>query len=203
MFMNNLVFGHFGKPGATIIFSTLYIISLIFLTNFHLGHWLRKKVTERSVEDDEPETENKNWSPEEKVLAKKARDLEKQAKRLQDQLEKDKPKEKDKEKSGLGADGRPVPVPTVRDLSVPTARTGKPGKSRLEEPAIEAGDLEGEVIPATEIAAATTADVLGKGADLAKKGGRADKSKSGRGEPEEATDPDTSRNGDPVEAEKL
>ena len=39
--MNSLVFGHFGRPGATIIFSTLYLISLIFLTNFHLGPWLR------------------------------------------------------------------------------------------------------------------------------------------------------------------
>ena len=39
--MNNLVFGHFGRPGATIIFATLYLISLIFLTNFHFGDWLR------------------------------------------------------------------------------------------------------------------------------------------------------------------
>ena len=35
--MNSLVFGHFGRPGATIIFCTFYIISLIFLTNFRLG----------------------------------------------------------------------------------------------------------------------------------------------------------------------
>src|SRR6185503_17986428 len=45
--MNSLVFGHFGRPGATIIFSTCYIISLIFLTNFRLGDWLRGYVARR------------------------------------------------------------------------------------------------------------------------------------------------------------
>src|SRR4051812_106370 len=30
-----------GKPGATIIFATIYIVSLIFLTNFQLGEWAR------------------------------------------------------------------------------------------------------------------------------------------------------------------
>src|SRR5439155_213921 len=39
--MNKVAFGHFGKPGATIIFITLYVISLLFLTNFQLGEWLR------------------------------------------------------------------------------------------------------------------------------------------------------------------
>ncbi len=165
-FMNDLVFGHFGKPGATIIFSTLYLISLIFLTNFHLGHWLRSRVVLKSREETvEEEVGDATWSPEEKVLAKRARDLEKQARKLQEQL--DKPKEK--EKSGLGADGRPVPAPTVRDLSVPNARTGKAAKPRVEEPAIEKGEIEGEVISAKELAAASTADILGKRAELSKK----------------------------------
>src|SRR5262245_45744989 len=43
--MNDLVFGNFGTPGATIIFCTLYLISLIFLTNFQLGLWLRGRVS--------------------------------------------------------------------------------------------------------------------------------------------------------------
>ena len=159
-FMNDLLFGKFGRLGATIIFGLLYAISLIFLTNFHLGHWLRSRVVlKESGEDEADEIENAGWSPEEKVLAKRARELEKQARKLQGQL--DKPK--DKEQSGLGADGRPVPAPLVRDLSVPNARTGKPGKSRLEEPVVESGVVEGEVISAKEIAAATTGDVLGKG----------------------------------------
>ena len=172
--MNSLVFGHFGKPGATIIFITLYAISLIFLTNFHLGIWLRGQVAARQAAAESEDTEpvgDATWSPEEKTLAKKARDLEKQARKLQQQL--DKPEKSDKpverEKSGLGADGRPVPAPTVRDLSVPNARTGKPPRPRVEEPVIEKDAVEGEVISATEIAAASTADILGKGAGPSKR----------------------------------
>ena len=162
-FMNDLFFGKFGTLGATIIYGALYLISLIFLTNFHLGSWLRGRLAARAaVAEPVDVADPAGWSPEEKTLAKRARDLEKQTKKLQDQLEKDKPKER--EKSGLGADLRPVPLPTVRDLSVPNARAGKPAKSRLEEPVAEKEELVGEVISATEIAAATTEDILGKDA---------------------------------------
>ena len=183
--MNQLVFAHFGTLGATIIFLVLFAISATFLTNFHLGGWLRSRVAvtpggEAAVED-EPE-ESKTWSPEERALAKRARDLEKQAKKLQDQLEGDRAKEPavakaEKQKPALGADGRPVPVPTVRDLSVPTAaataaansRASKAAKSRVDDLASEAEIVEGEVISAREIAAATTADILGKNGASAKK----------------------------------
>src|SRR5439155_445977 len=37
--LNQVFFGYFGKVGATIVFFTLYVISLLFLTNFHLGYW--------------------------------------------------------------------------------------------------------------------------------------------------------------------
>ena len=177
-FMNEYLFGKFGRLGATIIFVLLYAISMIFLTNFQLGPWLRSRVVLKPGDETEEEEElpdEKTWSPEEKVLAKRARDLDKQAKRLQEHLEKEKPKdkekEKEKEKFALGADGLPVPAPTVRDLSVPTARTGKPpGKSRMDEPVIEKVGIEGEVISATEIKAATTSDILGKNGDGGKKG---------------------------------
>jgi S-DNA-T family DNA segregation ATPase FtsK/SpoIIIE len=186
--MNSVLFGHFGKPGATIIFGTLYVISILFLTNFHLGAWLRKTWAlrrEAAVAANQGEEEDtSDWSPEEKALSRRARDLEKQARRLQEQLDrdrsretakerdKDKDKEKEKERSGLGPDLRPVPAPTVRDLSVPVARSGKAGKARVEEPAIEQGVLEGEVISATEIVAATTTDILGPQAELSKKPGK-------------------------------
>ncbi len=166
--MNSLVFGHFGKPGATIIFSTLYLISLLFLTNFHLGPWLRSRVATKPKSEPAEESDDRNWSAEEKALAKRARDLEHQARKLQEQLDKG----NEKEKSGLGADGRPVPAPTVRDLSLPNVRSGKSAKSRIEEPAIEKGELEGEVISAQEIVAASTADILGPHAELAKKAGQ-------------------------------
>src|SRR5262249_43914539 len=158
--MHQLVFRHFGKAGATIIFCTLYIIRLIFLTNFQLGPWLRARLTalrRRSAADSDPD--NKEWSPEEKVLARKARELERQARKLQEQIDQDRPKDKEKAKdkgseearpddkvpsrTGLGPDLRPVPAPTVRDLSLPNTRAGKGAKSRVEEPAIEKGELEG------------------------------------------------------------
>jgi len=65
------------------------------------------------------------------------------------------------DRSGLAADLQPVPAPTVRDLSVSQLKPGRPRKvpEPLREP--EPAD-EGEVIPAREVAAATTADILGK-----------------------------------------
>jgi S-DNA-T family DNA segregation ATPase FtsK/SpoIIIE len=144
-FLNDYIFGHFGVPGATIILLALYAISLLYLTNFRLGQWLRA-VWARSGKDDD-----KDWTPEEKELARKAKDLEKQARKLQEQVE----------RSGLGPDLKPVPAPQVRDLSIPQAR-GK-GKARVPEPEPEKLVAEGEVITAREIAAATTDDILGKG----------------------------------------
>jgi S-DNA-T family DNA segregation ATPase FtsK/SpoIIIE len=73
----------------------------------------------------------------------------------------------EKTASGLGADGLPVPEPTVRDLSVPQnkgpryRKTTFPDAPReiLQKPeTIEAG----EIIPAREISAATSEDILGK-----------------------------------------
>src|SRR6202000_298467 len=100
---------------------------------------------------------------EEVALERKARDLQKQAKKLQDEVERN--GDKNPERSGIGADLQPVPEPTVRDLSVPQAKPrGK--KSATPEPAKEIVAVEeGEVISAREIAAATTADVLGNPAE--------------------------------------
>ena len=206
-FMNDAVFNHLGKPGATIIFVTLYLISLLFLTNFQLGAWLRHRVAQRNAFDEDDAAESEGLSPEEKALTKRARELEKQAKNLQDHLDRTKPKTKEKSavednkeaaRSGLGADGRPVPTPTVRDLSLPVARPGKPGKARAEEPVVEPVGVEGEVISATEIAAASTTDILGKNAELSKKSGKkaeadaqktSDDSTSDKAEPSAAAPP--------------
>jgi DNA segregation ATPase FtsK/SpoIIIE, S-DNA-T family len=146
--LNRWIFDNFGKPGASIIFVTAYLVSLVFLTNFRLGDWARAAwISFRTKK----RTEEESWTPEERALAKKARDLEKQAKKLQEETE----------RSGIGADMKPVPAPTVRDLSVPQARIAKTTRPKVQEPEPEK-DLEGEVISAREIAAATTADVLGK-----------------------------------------
>ncbi len=151
--LNNLVFGHFGRPGATIIFGTAYVISVFFLTNFRFGDWLRAMWSERKDIFAKPEEEPEDWSSEERALAKRARELEKKATKLKEEAD----------RSGLGQDLKPVPAPTIRDLSVPNVRAGKNGRAKVSEPGSEKEVLEeGEVITAREIEAATTEEVLGK-----------------------------------------
>ena len=156
MGMNAIFFKHFGVPGATLLFVVIYGMALIFLTNFHVGAWMRERL-ERAEQAKEA-----GLTAEEKQLERRRRELEREAGRLQDELDR-KPKsadkkssEKEKEKlapSGLGPDLQPVPLPTVRDLSVPQARSSKGSKAKpvIEEPKEE---VVGEVITANEIAAA-------------------------------------------------
>jgi DNA segregation ATPase FtsK/SpoIIIE, S-DNA-T family len=148
--MNTLVFGHFGIVGATIIFVTLYLLSLISLTNFQLLDWLRPLWQRRA---DAPGTPD-DLSSEERSLERRAKELEKQARKLQEQVE----------QSSLGQDLQPVPEPTVRDLSIsqsrarPGAKAASPEVASAGEPTIE----ESEVITAREIAAASTSAILGQ-----------------------------------------
>ena len=144
------IFINFGKPGATIIFLMLYTISLLYLTNFRLGEWVRgiwnRKAVEAAV------------SPGEQALSRKVSDLRKKEKEL----------EQDVARSGLGADLKPVPEPTVRDLSVPEAKTGRGRKGTSAEPKEPAPVYEGEVITAREIEAATSEQVLGRKSEAAR-----------------------------------
>ena len=183
--LNDLIFRNFGRGGATIIFCVFYLVSLIFLTNFQLIPWLRARVPRGISGAAEEEIDDPSLSSEEKALLKRTRDLEKQAGKLQEQLDKSREKvlsrsgkkeARPETSSGLGADLRPVPAPTVRDLSIPAPRTGKPAKPKVEEPAIARDELEGEVISAKELVSASTGDILGKNAELTKKMEKADKS---------------------------
>ena len=153
--LNQHFFGEaFGTAGATIIFLMLYFISLLFLTNFHLGEWVRRLAGRRAGLQP-------GATPEEEALDRRARDLQKQVRKL----------EEEGERSGLGADGKPVPAPTVRDLSVAQPNKGARGKKPAQpEPVKEPAPADVvEVIPAREVAAATVGDILGKKADLADK----------------------------------
>ena len=136
-----------GTTGAAIVYGTLYLISLLFLTNFQLGAWLTdwwaqgKETAEGLV-------------PEERLLERKARELEKRKRALEEEVG----------RAGLGADLQPVPRPTVRDLSVPQPKAdvrarkpGSPEPARASKP-----EEETEVIPAREVGAATAAEVLGR-----------------------------------------
>ena len=188
IYLNRYVFGYFGSVGSTIIFITLYLLSLYGLTNFHLGEWLR------NVFARQPQKENV-FSGDEKALERRANELEKEAKRLQNEIDKagrkeaaaqktdgkasekagekaaEKPGAKPADKVGLGQDLKPVPEPTVRDLSVPQSKdTPDKTKGRKSESSVTLPELPEEpvveVIPAREVAAASTSDILGKGSKL-------------------------------------
>lgn len=167
--LNHYLFDYFGGLGAAILYICLYVIALYGLTNFQLGEWLRvvwqrwRAPTEIIPGD-------------EKSMERRTRELEKEARRLQAELDQvtrangkaSKPAkdEGDEALPGLGPDLQPVPEPTVRDLSVPQLRAA-PEKGKAPKAGAQPEDREveiNEVIPAREVAAATTADILGKSA---------------------------------------
>ncbi len=159
-----------GNLGATIVYASLGLISLLFLTNFQLGDWIQGLVHREKSADDADKT------AEELALEKRARELEKQKRQLEQEVQKSEKSSTSSAiaaiaatPSGLGADGKPVPEPTVRDLSVPQQKGPRVRKTTLPpepekemapepEPMFEAA----EIIPAREIAAATTEEILGK-----------------------------------------
>ncbi len=140
----------FGSVGATIVYLALCFISLLFLTNFRLGDWIRGFFAEEKTAGIGPE------AIEEAVLDRRARELERQAKQLQEQVA----------RSGLGADMQPVPEPTVRDLSVPQSKGPRYRKTTLPESPKEAEPAAAaeETKPAAprEVPAVTTEEILGK-----------------------------------------
>jgi DNA segregation ATPase FtsK/SpoIIIE, S-DNA-T family len=181
--MNRLFFGYFGTVGATIIFVMLCGISVLMLTNFQLGVWMRDAWEGRKAE--------RNGDAEEQALERRARELRKQAKQLEEAVERTGAKERANERpvanerKGIGPDLKPVPEPTVRDLSIPQSKSGRGKKPEVKEEPAPAD--EGEVISAREIAAATTADILGKKADVAAKkdgDGKSGDSKGAESKPE-------------------
>ena len=174
--LNQYVFKRLlGTAFAAVTFGTLYLIGLLYLTDFALLDWARGLLARDSAAG----TDGLATSTEELALDKRARELEKEAQRLQDEVEKNNKARQAKpappvapEKPGVefGADGQPVPEPRIRDLSVPQAkpadlsakskRKDKPAEDWSPGPASPAPDAI--VIKAEEVAAATTADILGK-----------------------------------------
>lgn len=171
-----------GTVGAVIAYATLGLVSLLCLTNFRLGEWLRQRFS------DEPATEG--LSAEEIVLERKARELQKQAKKLEEEVARTAPTTTASTASttssspGLGQDLKPVPPPNVRDLSVPQAKPARSRKPPAPEPApvIEPAD-EGEVISPRELGAATADEVLGRKSATVEK---APESKAEESKPDEA-----------------
>jgi len=193
MLLNQYLFKHFlGTVGASVVFLTLYVVGLIYLTNFALLDWARSLF----LRGDDSDVSSADATAEELALEKRAKELEKEAKRLQDEVEKaakakaaksaEQPAAPEKSGPELGADGKPVPTPLIRDLSVPQAkpadiaakakRKEKPVEPPAEDwspsAAAKSAPLPADdaiIIKAEEVVAATTADILGKDSALAKK----------------------------------
>ncbi|HVK58006.1 MAG TPA: DNA translocase FtsK [Candidatus Kapabacteria bacterium] len=172
--MNNVIFRHFGKVGATVVFLTVYTVSLLYLTNFRLGLFIRQAWEDQLAkrEASRQQFKEKNIALEEKALLKRAKELEKQAKKLEARAaEQPDVDEEEEAEEILGADLQPVPEPTVRDLSVPQAKVAGKPKAKAESKngnpfsSPDAPMLEGDVITAREIAAANKDDILGKSTD--------------------------------------
>ncbi len=192
-----------GTVGAIIVYSTLCLISLLFLTSFRLGEWLRAKFTGEPV--------TTGLSPEEAALERKARDLQKQARKLEEEVARTSGTASTATTTApgpvLGQDLKPVPPPNVRDLSVPQAKAGRAKKSAAE-PAkdIQPAD-EGEVISPRELGSASAEDVLGRKSDAPAKpakvdetkgdGKQADAKSEGKGEGEAEAKPGEEKPADP------
>ncbi|HTB84518.1 MAG TPA: DNA translocase FtsK [Candidatus Sulfotelmatobacter sp.] len=158
--------------GAWLVYAALGFIALLFLTNFHLNDWIRAWFDKARADAGAGDK-----SAEEITLERRAQELEKQKRKLEEEVVRaektDKATDKpEKTSSGLGADGLPVPEPTVRDLSVPQAKGPRVRKTTLPPEPVKETPKEilppddpleaGEVIPAKELGAATTDAILGK-----------------------------------------
>ena len=135
----------FNRTGATLFYVVIYVVSLLFLTDFHVVSWVRSLFVRT------PRTEEEKFAAREASLKKQTRELEKQQKELARQTaaaaaaeaeeEADaRPASRAKAKARgpepveeAEADEPPEPVPapriypepTVRDLSVPVPRPGQ------------------------------------------------------------------------------
>ena len=179
MALNKYVFGYFGTLGATLLFLTLYLISLYGLTNFHLGEWLRAWWQGRAARPKE------DVRGDGKAMERRARELEREARKLQEQIDKAAAKEESPKKpavpvqapevgappdrAGLGPDLKPVPEPTVRDLSVPQQRAlvQAVAKPQLPPAAVEilprkAESSETSTPPLQEVGPAKLGEELGQ-----------------------------------------
>jgi S-DNA-T family DNA segregation ATPase FtsK/SpoIIIE len=141
-----------GRMGAAVTYVIIYLASLLFLTDYQLLVWIRQLWVRV------PKTPEEKMAAEEASIEKKAKALEKKARELTKQADVEsevssavtKPARAKaavvpqpdgaSEPSGVGADLKPFPEVTIRDLSVPQPR---------EVRTVQAG----EVIKADEISA--------------------------------------------------
>ena len=123
-----------GRMGAAVTYVIIYLASLLFLTDYQLLVWIRQLWVRV------PKTPEEKMAAEEASIEKKAKALEKKARELTKQADVEsevssavtKPARAKaavvpqpdgaSEPSGVGADLKPFPEVTIRDLSVPQPR---------------------------------------------------------------------------------
>lgn len=129
--MNDLAFRHFGLVGATIIFLTVYFISLLYLTNFRLGAWLRDMYESFKARRElaRERFSEQTIAEEEKALIRRAREIDKQSRKLARETGKPTPRpsvvdaeEIDTEEEEATGFVDESEEPTVRDNSIPRTR---------------------------------------------------------------------------------
>ena len=158
------VFHTFGTAGAIIIHTAAILASLYFLTNLQpveIWHWTVD--TWGNWRDRREQTGLAAGKPYQKSIKRKTkrleRELQKQKKAIEQEIEQNTVELKTDQ--GLGADLKPVPKPTVRDLSVLDAEQRK---KTIEESEPDPDEVEmGSVITAEEVkACADKPDAPGK-----------------------------------------
>ncbi|HAL04383.1 MAG TPA: hypothetical protein DCP58_04670, partial [Verrucomicrobiales bacterium] len=148
------VFHTFGTAGAIIIYSALLLASLYYLTNIQpLELWARLAELWEDWRDRRANAAfaaNASSVPTEKKLKRKAKRLDKALDKQKKAIEKEIEKTSDELEAaqGLGADLKPVPEPTIRDLSVAEPKPAEPEAPK------DPNEVEmGEVISADEVKA--------------------------------------------------
>ncbi|MBX3744377.1 MAG: DNA translocase FtsK [Verrucomicrobiae bacterium] len=145
--LNRYGFRLIGYAGSMIAFFLLYLLTLLALSDFQLFDWIRDAWRERQARLEA-------GLDEELRLQRKAQQLEREARRLQEQMDRDRTVHSGAAAkagvAGVGPDLRPVPEPTVRDLSVPqtkpAAKGSRPSSAGPDEPEIQvitAGEIHG------------------------------------------------------------
>ncbi|MCX7722049.1 MAG: DNA translocase FtsK [Verrucomicrobiae bacterium] len=126
-------FWMFGRLGAAIVYGTLYLVAMLYLTNFRLGAWIKELWLARQRGAQTP-------AQAERVLEERTRELEQKKRELEEVAQ----------KAGLGPDLQPVPKPTIRDLTVPAPKpksepkpaAGAAPETTPPQPAPEAAAVE-------------------------------------------------------------
>jgi S-DNA-T family DNA segregation ATPase FtsK/SpoIIIE len=150
--LNRYLFRFIGYAGSMTAFILGYCLSILALTDFQLFNWIRDTWQKRREAAEAA-------LDEEARLQRQARQLEKEARRLQEIVDRERPVPSPASPASATTNPNPSsatdPEPNVHDLSVPRARPASSAKANRNSPSNSTPALEGEVIPAGDIPASS------------------------------------------------